>query len=711
MTKWRKWIRPGLVTTFVFALLAIFLRSHLLEDELAGRVRARLANDGHDWAEVEVSGRSVVLRGTSPSREAQTAAASSAGQVDGITAVADASALLPVASPYAWSVKKAGPVLTLVGSIPSEGFRTSLLAATRRAMPAAQIHDEMQLARGAAPAFNAGTAFVLGGLTYFDDATLTISDSTVSVTGVVTDKAAYAEAQQAFRSQVPAQLTLGPLDILPARANPFVWSADYDGSRVSLSGYVPDEMTAEQLLETVTSAFPDAEIANAMEIASGAPDGFGEAANFAIAALTRFDRGGVALDGLLLDISGKAQTVEDYESILAAFSGALPQGMQVVSSVITPATVSDYGWRGTKADGIVTLTGFVPSREAKRELIALADELFRGDKLVDEVRIAAGEPRIDWIGGVKFAMHQLARLKQGAVGLDDRTFSIEGEADSSEAFSALLEGNAQTLPASLELGRADVTPPAVSPFRFAVGRGPATVRVEGYIESEADRDTIVATVRETFGSENLEENLIFASGAPEGYLDAAKIAVHAVSRLAGGHFELTGSDLNIAGGAYYPAAAGALADTIGDSMPPGFNVALSVSVRQPEQPVKPLRCRDILEKALRVARIEFDGGNREVSPGSYGSLDRVAATVERCPEALIEVAAHTDSDGSTKHNLELSQARADAILEFLVDAGIKRERITAVGHGEADPVADNSTEEGKTANRRIEFVLAVPEDG
>lgn len=137
----------------------------------------------------------------------------------------------------------------------------------------------------------------------------------------------------------------------------------------------------------------------------------------------------------------------------------------------------------------------------------------------------------------------------------------------------------------------------------------------------------------------------------------------------------------------------------------------STFARQPEQPVNPLRCRDLLEKALTVDRIEFDGGNREVSAGSYGALDRVAATVERCPEALIEVAAHTDSDGSNANNLELSQARADAILEFLVDAGVKRERIAAVGHGEADPVADNSTEEGKAANRRIEFVLAVPEDG
>ena len=75
----------------------------------------------------------------------------------------------------------------------------------------------------------------------------------------------------------------------------------------------------------------------------------------------------------------------------------------------------------------------------------------------------------------------------------------------------------------------------------------------------------------------------------------------------------------------------------------------------------------------------------------------------------IELFSSTDSDGSTSHNQELSEARATAILEYLVDAGVRRERLGAVGHGEDDPIADNSTEEGKAANRRIELLLAVPE--
>jgi OOP family OmpA-OmpF porin len=209
----------------------------------------------------------------------------------------------------------------------------------------------------------------------------------------------------------------------------------------------------------------------------------------------------------------------------------------------------------------------------------------------------------------------------------------------------------------------------------------------------------------------LVDNLVFASGAPDGFRDAARVAVAAVSRLAGGHSELSDSTVNISGNAYHASAAGAVVDEIGEAMPGGFDVAVSIAVRQPQQPVTPLRCRDLLQKTLTVGRIEFEGGKADVSTDSYGLLDRVAATIERCPDAAVEVGAHTDADGSTQGNLKLSQERADAIVEFLVDAGIKRERLTATGFGEAKPIRDNDTPDGKAANRRIEFVLTAQDDG
>ena len=67
-------------------------------------------------------------------------------------------------------------------------------------------------------------------------------------------------------------------------------------------------------------------------------------------------------------------------------------------------------------------------------------------------------------------------------------------------------------------------------------------------------------------------------------------------------------------------------------------------------------------------------------------------------------AGHTDDIGPADGNQRLSQRRADAVRNWLVDNGIDADRLTAVGYGEDQPIADNSTEEGRTANRRIEFI-------
>jgi len=94
------------------------------------------------------------------------------------------------------------------------------------------------------------------------------------------------------------------------------------------------------------------------------------------------------------------------------------------------------------------------------------------------------------------------------------------------------------------------------------------------------------------------------------------------------------------------------------------------------------------------------------SPASFSILAQIAKILNENHTWIIEIRGHTDSIGSEKYNLDLSQKRADAVKKFIVSKyGILAHRLIAVGFGETDPIADNGTSEGRARNRRVEFVI------
>jgi outer membrane protein OmpA-like peptidoglycan-associated protein len=92
-----------------------------------------------------------------------------------------------------------------------------------------------------------------------------------------------------------------------------------------------------------------------------------------------------------------------------------------------------------------------------------------------------------------------------------------------------------------------------------------------------------------------------------------------------------------------------------------------------------------------------------IRPESHAILDTVAQVMRDFPDISIEVQGHTDSRGADRHNLELSQARAGSVRQYLIQQGISADRMTAVGYGETMPIEDNSTDQGRSMNRRVEF--------
>jgi outer membrane protein OmpA-like peptidoglycan-associated protein len=101
----------------------------------------------------------------------------------------------------------------------------------------------------------------------------------------------------------------------------------------------------------------------------------------------------------------------------------------------------------------------------------------------------------------------------------------------------------------------------------------------------------------------------------------------------------------------------------------------------------------------------FPYDSYSLKPGSYDELGRVAKVLNQYPQTNITVAGHTDDKGSEEYNQTLSEKRADVVKNALAGMGVNPSRMTAVGHGESKPVADNTTEVGRQLNRRVEIVI------
>lgn len=108
---------------------------------------------------------------------------------------------------------------------------------------------------------------------------------------------------------------------------------------------------------------------------------------------------------------------------------------------------------------------------------------------------------------------------------------------------------------------------------------------------------------------------------------------------------------------------------------------------------------------VRLNNIYFDFDKTVLRPESYPELDKVVEMMNTNATLEIEIAGHTDDKGSDQYNQELSQGRAEAVREYIVNQGIEGSRITAVGYGESKPETTNDTEEGRQINRRVEFTV------
>jgi OOP family OmpA-OmpF porin len=212
-----------------------------------------------------------------------------------------------------------------------------------------------------------------------------------------------------------------------------------------------------------------------------------------------------------------------------------------------------------------------------------------------------------------------------------------------------------------------------------------------------------------FGGGTAALNLARRDDLPEGWSTRALAGLEALSHLASGSVTVTEDGMALRGRTGQREAEAMLASLLAERLGPGARAEIAVDYVEELDPLLNIPtaedCVEALNAVLDVEKITFAPGEAVIEDGASDQIAALAAQLRDCRRSAFEVEGHTDSQGREVMNLELSQARAEAVRLALIGRGVPPAQLVAEGYGETRPIADNGTAEGRETNRRISFSL------
>lgn len=227
-------------------------------------------------------------------------------------------------------------------------------------------------------------------------------------------------------------------------------------------------------------------------------------------------------------------------------------------------------------------------------------------------------------------------------------------------------------------------------------RAEKPVVVSGIVPDEATKAKLIAHLRTLYGNRVIDQLAVGNVIAPPNWsANVEKIFDENLKNVSQGQISVNGTTVNIRGQIENEALRQKLVGNIASSLTSSYNVKDALTIMTSDQAD--------LNNTLAGRIIEFDSGSSNIRGSSKAILDEVALRIAGLGTKTVEVVGHTDNAGNPNNNLILSRARAEAVKAYLIQSGNPAQKMITNGMGDAQPVADNDTPEGRTRNRRIEF--------
>jgi len=237
--------------------------------------------------------------------------------------------------------------------------------------------------------------------------------------------------------------------------------------------------------------------------------------------------------------------------------------------------------------------------------------------------------------------------------------------------------------------------------------------IEGRLPDERVRNTVRSLASARFGAEAVALSARLDADLPSGWSVRVLSALEALAELHHGAARVQADRITLRGVSGNPDAGAQVTQVLLAALGPSAQISVDVPYHEALDPVAnaptPDNCEARVRGVLATRQIAFAPGSADISEAGGRVIDAIAEVLRECGELPFEVAGHTDSQGRAETNRNLSQARAEAVINALLARRVLVASLVARGYGADRPIADNSTEAGREANRRIEFTLIRPE--
>ena len=298
-----------------------------------------------------------------------------------------------------------------------------------------------------------------------------------------------------------------------------------------------------------------------------------------------FDWAKIDFDGRDARVTGSATTEQEQQAVLDAVKNTY--GVRIVSDETSLiVALKPYAW-SLKRDGkTVVIDGYAANIADRKAIGDAAAAQLQGATVKQNLKLARGmPPREQWLAAIAFAAKQSNGLSKGEIHLDDLGLSIAGPAVSPQAYTAIEQALATQLPAGVVLGKDGVTPPAVKPFVWSATWQNRELQLDGYVPSDAGRRRVLEAVDSLFPAAKVTDRMLVAGGAPDGWGNAAEIALKQLAQLDNGGAKLSDTNAELHGLASDQDVAEAVALAFDGGVPAGYRATENVTYRKARIPV------------------------------------------------------------------------------------------------------------------------------